>query len=89
MSNIYALIVAAPSTGNLRNTSNLEDIMPEPEVEKNRNTSDQVLADAEAAMRAHMAAAEARAIHEIEVLEQISKQLEAIEHLLRERLVKK
>lgn len=39
-------------------------------------------------MRAHIAASEAREEHGLELLEQISKQLDSIEQLLRERLGK-
>jgi hypothetical protein len=62
--------------------------MPEPEIGKKRNSSEEVVAAADATIRAHLAAAEAREEHGIELLEQISKQLDSIEQLLRERLVK-
>jgi hypothetical protein len=63
-----------------------EEDMADPK-EKNRNQSaEEVLADAEAARDQYLVAAAAREEHGIELLEQITKQLDSIEKLLRDRL---
>ena len=60
--------------------------MPESKEGGRNRGAEEVLAAAEAARDQYLVAAAAREEHGIELLEQITKQLDAIEKLLRERL---